>query len=135
MLLTEHLMFVVHLGSVGCGVRKAGIVGMNSSLPIACSHASHESRSKNVIEYGFYALWESVMDVEEFFEHLLFSSIVGGEDNPNGLYVYSVTYDSEEVCNDVVEWEYLQGGDLRRPTIEELECFARSEAPWGGVVF
>jgi len=41
---------------------------------------------------------------------------------PNGLYVYTVSYDSDELDDLDEDWHWLQGGSLR------------GQAPWGGVV-
>ncbi|RLC88673.1 MAG: hypothetical protein DRJ03_02010 [Chloroflexi bacterium] len=139
MLLTEHLLFAVHKGTVSG--RPCGLIGSEHSFPIACSHHSWEENPDGALATpcGFYALWEATSNVEEFFEHLFLSSIEGGdahEQGPNGLYVYTVTYDSGELYDDAEDetWEHLQGGDLRRPMEEELNPLMYGKAPWNGKV-
>ena len=144
MIITEKLLFAVHQGTY-CG-HQAGIIMENHCLPLACSHVSDQSqRWKNapVAEFGFQALWESVDDVEEFFDlHLGFP---GGylesafETGPSGLFVYEVEYSTDQVVEDADPddedyWQHLRGGIERRPTPEELEPLTRGHAPWGGVV-
>jgi len=138
MLIREYLLFAVHGGTVSG--RPCGLIGSDHALPIACSHHSWEENPDGVesTECGFYALWESCCDVETFFEHLFLSSIEGGPEGekPNGLYVYSVLYDNEELDDEDDEaWEHLQGGELRRPTVEELNPLVHGLAPFDGVVF
>jgi len=134
MIITEQLLFAVHKGFVSS--RPAGIIGSDHCLPIACSHHSWEDNPDKIpyAEYGFYALWESSLNVEAFFESIYLHNIEGGK-NPNGLYVYTVSYDPKEVVDDSENWEHLQGGDLRRPTQEELLPLTEDKAPWSGVVF
>jgi hypothetical protein len=85
-------------------------------------------------EDGFYSFWEATADVEDFFGALGINHIRQvSEENPSGLWVYEVSYDDPDDTNmDDTEW--LCGGSLRRPTVEELEPLTRGEAPWGGVV-
>lgn len=133
MVITEYFLFAVHKGTVSN--RLVGIIGSDHSLPIACSHGSYKGQScDQVSECGFYALWESCLDVEEFFQHLYLKSIEGNpKESPNGLYVYKVTYDPKEY--EFVEgWEHLEGGELRRPTIEELNPLVHGLAPWSGFI-
>ena len=122
----EKLLFVVHRGTVSG--RPAGIIGYNHALPIACSHSSLE------VESGIHALWEATTDVEEFFEWIGVSSIEAFDDrNPSGLYVFEVEYDEDRVnVDDPDDWSQLSGGELRRPTAEELAPLAEGKAPWEG---
>lgn len=132
---TEKLLFAVHRGTVSG--RPAGIVGHNHALPLACSHHSYEDNPQGApyAEAGFFALWEATADVEEFFEHIGISSVEAfGERNPNGLYVYEVSYVPPGDDDDDESWDHLAGGELRRPLDKEVAPFAYGKAPWDGVV-
>lgn len=134
-LITEHLLFAVHRGTVSG--RPAGVIGQNSALPIACSHNSWGENPAGIPHAvaGFHALWEAVGTVEEFFEYLSISSIEAHKDNnPQGLYVCTVTYDQDNVSTDDDNWDHLSGGELRRPDLEELVSLSRGGSPWNGVV-
>lgn len=132
MQIQEKLLFAVHRGTVGA--RPAGVTIAEHCLPIACSHSSWEKQGSAWAEAGVYALWESLTDTEEFFGILGITAIEAYKcDNPQGLYVYEVEYNPDDFVADE-EWGHLQGGTLRRPTLEELEPLMRDEAPWGGVV-
>lgn len=132
---TEKLLFAVHRGTVSG--RPAGIVGQNHALPLACSHHSWKDNPQNIpyTEAGFFSLWEATGDVEEFFEHVGLSSIeTHRDDNPQGLYVYTVNYVPPGDDDDDESWDHLADGELRRPTIEELNPLVHGKAPWNGVV-
>jgi hypothetical protein len=141
-MITEKLLFVVHKGSVGSHL--AGIIMAGHCLPIACSHSTWEGHGCPTSASGFYALWDSLTDVEEFFlEKIGFGDCIepgmdrglGDTDRePNGMYVYEVEYDETAVDDDDESWEWLQGGMLRRPLIAELEPLAYGKSPWDGVV-
>jgi len=132
----EKLLFAVHVGTVGS--RLAGIIMQNHCLPIACSHPSWRENGNDgpTSEAGLHALWEATADVEQFFEGF---GQTGGietmtDERPGGLWVYEVSYHDHEVTDeDDGEWTWLCGGELRRPTLEELEPLTRGEAPWAGV--
>jgi hypothetical protein len=126
---TEKLLFVCHGGSVGN--QPAGILIDGHCLPIAFSHDSwvEGDRGEMKAEDGLMALWESTIDVEDFFETLGIGNPEGG-----GLWIYEVSYDEATIDADDEDMPWLEGGSLRRPTVEELEPLARGEAPWGGVV-
>lgn len=131
----EYLLFAVHRGTVSG--RPAGIVGHNHAIPIACSHHSWKDNPQGVryAEAGFFALWEATGDVEEFFEHLSLSSIEAhGDNNPQGLYVYTVNYEPPGDDDGDESWDHLASGKLRRPAWSELEPFVYGKAPWNGVV-
>lgn len=147
MIIKEKLLFAVHEGSVGS--RRAGIIMQDHCLPIACSHGSWASNDgdRPHVEAGICACWEAANDVEEFFAVLGIGPGIEegpGEANrhrptPNGLWVYTVEYDTGTELPDYEglgddEWPWLAGGTLRRPTAEELEPLTRGQAPWGGVV-
>jgi hypothetical protein len=142
-MITEKLLFAVHEGSVGN--RRAGIIMSEHCLPIACSHGSWKGKDGDLphAEAGICACWESLTNAEEFFAALGFGSGIeagyGSGERPNGLYVYEVEYDDEGEMPDYEdlgddEWPWLEGGTLRRPTVDELEPLTRGEAPWKGVV-
>lgn len=134
---TERLLFVVHRGVISG--RYGAIIGQNHCLPIACSHSSHVNEriapKAPIAEAGFHALWEFTMDVEEFFARLGMDGIEhNGDPTVNGLYVLEVEYDENEIdMEDEEGWGHLYGGDLRRPTLAELEPLTQGRAPWGGV--
>lgn len=157
MIINEKLLFVCHMGQVSG--RAAGIIMEGHTLPIACSHSSWAGKdgSLPVAESGIQACWESTTDVEAFFgeEGLNLGGGIKAPPptakppparthprrprgfhgwRPSGLYVYEVEYDEGAIDDDSEWWEHLQGGTLRRPTVEELEPLTRSQAPWGGVV-
>ena len=130
----EYLLFAVHRGTVSN--RPAGILMQNHCLPLACSHTDWDGNTEDipVAIDGFFALWQSVCDVEEFFEALGISSIEGGpgEKHPQGLYVYEVKYDPVDVGD---AFDHLCDGVLRRPEIDEVTAFTQSgAAPWNGLV-
>jgi hypothetical protein len=107
-------------------------------LPIACSHSSWDGYGAPVADNGIYALWESCGDTEEFFGLLGIRSVSSCDDessNPNGLWVYEVTYDDLDTDVDSPDVPWLEGGKLRRPTIEELRPLAAGKPPWDGLVF
>jgi len=137
-MIQEKLLFAVHKGSVSG--RPAGIIMNDHCLPIACSHCSWDGNPNGApyAELGFHSLWESTTNPEEFFDILGLRSIEGGpgEKNPNGLWVYEVTYAhaTPDPEDDDESWEHLTGGELRRPTIEELNPLVHGQAPWSGVV-
>lgn len=124
MVIKEKLLFAVHLEGGYC-------------FPLACSHSSWQNNGCPESEIGFSALWVFTgRDVEEFFvDYLNLYEGVGSSEKPNGLYVYEVEYDDTDISDNDESWEWLQGGTLRRPTIEELKPLTRGEAPWKGVVF
>lgn len=135
----EKLLFAA-LGGSYKG-QQAAIIMQDHCLPIACSHKSY-GNNRAVSEFGLHACWEALTNVEEFFEYL---GIEGIRDpspttkpngwRPEGLYVYEVEYDETAVDVDADDdWSHLEGGRLRRPTVEELEPLTRGFAPWGGVV-
>ena len=146
-MITEKLLFAVHRG-ISNSSRPIGLIMENHCLPIACSHGSWSGCGSPYSEVGLYACWEYASGVEHFFQDLLGfgSGIEGGpgtDEKPNGVYVYEVSYELSSVVkcddcgddeNESIWWEHLQGGTLRRPTIEELEPLTRGQAPWGGVV-
>jgi len=129
-MITEKLLFAAHGGTNAS--KRAAIIMHDHCLPIACSYAN--------IGFGLFDCWNSITDVETFFELLGIIAIfapdksdklpVGWE--PEGLYVYVVTYNERRFQGD--GWAHLKGGTLRRPTIDELEPMTRGLAPWGGVV-
>jgi hypothetical protein len=138
----EKLLFAA-LGGSYKG-QQAAIIMQDHCLPIACSHGSWAGQDgdRPHAEAGIYALWEATGDAEEFFEHL---GIEGIHDpspatkpngwRPEGLYVYEVEYDEGVVDQDADDdWSHLEGGHLRRPTLEELAPLTEGFAPWGGVV-
>ena len=136
-MIQEKLLFAVHKGTVSG--RSAGIIMNDHCLPIACSHVSYDNKKESpVAEFGFHALWESTANPEEFFGLLNLSNIEGGpgEEDLNGLYVYTVEYEyATPDPEDDEDWEHLTGGDLRRPELPELEPFVYGKAPWDGVCF
>ena len=135
----EKLLFAALGGSYEG--QQAAIIMQDSCLPIACSCKSYGD-NRAVAEYGIHACWEAHTNVEEFFEHLGIEAVQDPSPatKPNGwrtegLYVYEVSYDESAVNPDADdEWEHLEGGYLRRPTIEELEPLTQGFAPWNGVV-
>ena len=141
----EKLLFAVHVGSVGS--RLAGIIMQNHCLPIACSHPSWRKNGKDgpTSEAGLHALWEATADVEQFFGGFGQTGGIGEkyyyrytmtDEGPGGLWVYEVSYHDHEVTDirwSDGEWSWLCGGELRRPTVEEMEPLTRGEAPWAGV--
>lgn len=137
-MINEKLLLVLHRGSVGA--QPAGIFMNNHCLPLAVSHPSWRKDGDvgPVSEDGLHALWEATTDPEQFFEAI---GQRGGlqtfddDDPPNGLWVYEVSYHMDEVTDeDDGEWEWLCGGEFRRPTPDELAPLARGQAPWGGKV-
>lgn len=135
----EKLLFAA-LGGSYKG-QQAAIIMQDHCLPIACSHKSY-GNNRAVAEFGLHACWEAHANCEEFFEHL---GIEGIRDpspttkpkgwRPNGLYVYEVEYDEGAVDQDADDdWSHLEGGYLRRPTVEELKPLTEGFAPWEGVV-
>lgn len=135
-MITEHLLFAVHEGTVSG--RAAAILLNDHCLPIACSHSGYRGNKYGapVAEFGFHALWESTTNPEEFFGLLhLFNLEAPLEKFPNGLWVYTVEYAYETPDpEDDEDWEHLTGGDLRRPKLAELDPLALGAAPWHGVV-
>lgn len=138
MIIQEKLLFVAHRGQVGG--HPAGILISNHCLPVAVSHVSEEGLGAPVAESGIMAAWESCTDVDEFFREILDMDgvlrVPGETGYLCGLWVYETEYDSEMVDDEDAygEWEWLQGGDVRRPTPEELEPLTRGGDPWGGRV-
>lgn len=148
MLIEEKLLFTCHIGTVGG--RLAGLLIEGSCLPIACSHTDDTRKDKSS-EDGFASLWGGTMDVEEFFTAIGLASYgnsgifpgQGSKERPSGLYVYEVTYSTTEVKTENIDedednadlWNHLQGGELRRPTMDELEPLSRGMSPWDGSVF
>lgn len=133
MIITEHLLFVAHEGSVGS--QRAAIIMAGHCLPIACSHRDTDA--------GIYPLWESEAgDVEAFFGALGIENVCRGMGDTDplvgGLFVYTVEYDNPAlaaVSDDEEEWDYLRGGEIRRPSGVELLRLSQGEPPWeGGVV-
>ena len=138
MKITEKLLFAVHRGTVGD--RPAGITMDGYCLPIACSHVSWEKQDSPVADQGIDSLWGSCSDTEEFFSLLginhvrSFDSLGNALQEPQGLWVYEVTYDDADT-EDTLETPWLEGGELRRPTPEEILPLTEGKAPWGGMVF
>jgi len=142
-MITEKLLFAALGGSIGD--KRAAIIMQDYCLPIACSHRSYDEKGP-VVEFGIHACWEAHCNVEEFFVHLGIEGIKAPRNlaklpegwRPEGLYVYEVSYEESEILpggdygND--DWSQLENGELRRPTLEELEPLTRGLAPWNGVV-
>lgn len=136
----EKLLFAAlsgyHMG------QDAAVIMSDRCLPIACSHSAVEGIGIQISLSGFHACWESYADAVEFFNCLGIEAIrAGNEDTkpagwkPEGLYVYEVSYEEEDVDQDCLEdWSHLMNGKLRRPTIDELEPLTRGLAPWDGLV-
>ena len=135
----EKLLFVAYGGTYKG--KRAAIIMQDHCLPIACSHKSYDEKGP-LFEFGLHACWEAHSEVEEFFEHLDIEGILDRDPtkkpsgwHPEGLYVYEVDYDEAEIeTGEDDNWRHLQGGDLRRPTSEELEPLTRGLPPWDGVV-
>jgi len=138
---TEKLLLVAHGGTYQRD--RVAIFMSDHCLPIACSHPSwsREGDTKEISEAGLFALWESTSDVEEYFQALGFECIRQPENmkkphkdwKPEGLYVYEVSYEEEDIYDDE-SWEHLKNGNFRRPTIEELEPLTKGLPPWNGIV-
>ena len=115
---TEKLLLVAHGGTYQRD--RVAIFMSDHCLPIACSHPS----------------WS-----REYFQALGFECIRQPENmkkphkdwKPEGLYVYEVSYEEEDIYDDE-SWEHLKNGNFRRPTIEELEPLTKGLPPWNGIV-
>lgn len=133
-MISEKLLFACQIGTVGGHL--SGLVQSGSALPIAVSTKEEDAPD------GLSALWGAYMDVDEFFEALGLNGCIrsgfGVEERPGGLYVYEIDYYAEDVATVTIDgpddWSHLQGGELRRPTVEELEPLTRGKSPWGGEV-
>lgn len=135
----EKLLFAAHGGHC-CG-RHAAIIMQDHCLPIACSRRSFDEHGP-AVEFGLHACWEATGNAEEFFEYLGIRAVYEPSNTdklpdgwrPEGLYVYEASYDDDIEPSEDDDWSHLQEGELRRPTIEELEPLTRGLAPWNGVM-
>jgi hypothetical protein len=121
-MITDRVLFACHKGTVGNNQK--GILFGGHSLLLAIAQAPVEGVYR---DDTFLVLWESSLDIEEFFETIGLSHV---EDA--GLWVYSVTWDPDAIDFNDEDMPWLAGGTLRRPFDWEMSQYLRGEAPWGG---
>lgn len=98
----SELIFAVHGGTYGS--KPAGIIMSDHCLPIAVRESSDNG------DDGFFGLWQSTCNIEEFFE------ILNIDHCPQaGLYYLRAEFTDEDVDSDDDRWNHLVFGKVGVP--------------------